>query len=756
MNTSKPLYHASTALILLSLLLVPQGAAAPARSAQASESVSFVRHVIDETFTRASSAYSADLDNDGDMDVIGGALSSEGLVLWENDGSGGLTRRQKLTSQRVRELYVTDLDRDGDADILYAGDDYLLWSRNDGGWNFTGRTVAAFYGAWAIHAADVDGDGDIDVLSTSHGGGMYDAGRVAWWENDGQENFTRHLLTDRHAGRDHHAVFGADMDRYGDMDILCAVGYHENLVYWFENGGNGTFVARHTIAKARPESIYATDLDADGDMDVVSSGAWYENDGTQTFTSHATGSGRAVYPVDLDGDGDVDIVTESAWHENNGDGSFTQHRHGADWLNPNAHVAHAADLDRDGDLDMVAPDYTDESDLVWWENTASEGWPDLALESIDWSPSEPETMETASIHLQLRNVGLPYVADKGTLLIELTLRDTTSGDEYLWVFPETIASLGNNETADLDIDPFLFSTSDVDQIQVCLKFDDPEHDLSNNCRTESITVTAPAEPWRACMGMLLGVVDAVLESMPAGQVWEGTKQISRIFATQVPNMIVACTDVDAECMRAVVFFLVDSGITLARLLSEASVLKVLAVGRAVVQQFWDSFECGEYLFSVLRMWVENASHRNVDVNAVAVLSPAYVRVVDSSGRRAGFLDDGAPVGEIPNAEAFALDSAKFVLYSGEDTASIELTGTGTGTFDLIVSLSQPASEVHTATYLDVPITPATKGTIDAAGGNYTLALDDDGDGIPDRNIEPTEVFRADFARVHLPATMRGN
>jgi histidinol-phosphate/aromatic aminotransferase/cobyric acid decarboxylase-like protein len=45
-------------------------------------------------------------------------------------------------------------------------------------------------GAKLVYAADVDGDGDMDVLSASR----YDD-KVAWYENNGSESFTEHVIS---------------------------------------------------------------------------------------------------------------------------------------------------------------------------------------------------------------------------------------------------------------------------------------------------------------------------------------------------------------------------------------------------------------------------------------------------------------------------------------------------------------------------------------------------------------------------------
>jgi hypothetical protein len=95
-----------------------------------------------------------------------------------------------------------------------------------------------------------------------------------------------------------------------------------------------------------------------------------------------------------------------------------------------------------------------------------------------------------------------------------------------------------------------------------------------------------------------------------------------------------------------------------------------------------------------------------------------------------------------------------VLYPGTDTVSIELKGTATGTFDLFVSLSQAGPDVHTVNYRNVPVTSQTTGAIDVAGGTYTLALDDDGDGTTDRTVQPTEEIHTHIYRTYVPAVMR--
>jgi hypothetical protein len=375
------------------------------------------------------------------------------------------------------------------------------------------------------------------------------------------------------------------------------------------------------------------------------------------------------------------------------------------------------------------------------------------LEDLSVSPSELETMESAGIFLGVRNIGQPYTSKKDGVHAEVTLRDTSSGTEYLWVFPGTMEDLDTNEWTALDIHPFVFYDAAIDEVQVCIRSDEAETNPQNNCNTVNVTLTEAAKPWQSCIGMLISVADTLLDATPAKQIKQGAKLIARLFTLQIPGMIIACSAGAEQCADAVTAFLVDSAISLARLIGDTTALKILSVGHSAIQTFKDSLGCGDYMGTSLRAWNENANHRGVKVNAVAVRSPAYVRVVDSSGRRAGFLDDGSIVSEIPYADAFQLDGEKFILYPGDDTAMVELKGTGTGTFDLIVSLSRPGSRIVSMEFLGVPVTAATRGKIDATGTDYSLALDDNGDGTADRTVQPDEITEEEIHQVRLPSVM---
>ena len=66
--------------------------------------------------------YAADLDGDGDMDVLSASWNGE-IAWYENtDGTGLLVRSGSSPTQAdgAKSVYAADLDGDGDMDVLSA------------------------------------------------------------------------------------------------------------------------------------------------------------------------------------------------------------------------------------------------------------------------------------------------------------------------------------------------------------------------------------------------------------------------------------------------------------------------------------------------------------------------------------------------------------------------------------------------------------------------------------------------------------
>ncbi len=328
-----------------------------------------------------SDVFAADLDGDGDLDVLVASEWNDRVAWYENQGSGRFTPHTITTSlDLVHSVSAADLDGDGDLDVLAVSEsqDGVFWYENQGGAHFGDATSLGYVDeAMSVFAADLDEDGDVDVLSTSLLQGVY------WYENNGEARFTVHTITENARGA--WSVFAADMDGDGDTDVLSASA-HDDTVAWYENDGSEGFTQRIITTTADwARSVRAADLDGDGDMDVLSAStnddtiAWYENNGSQQFTphviTHLADEARSVFTADMDEDGDVDVVSASwiddkiAWYENDGAANFIERTitTSAD----GATAAIAADLDGDGDLDVLSASAEDNV-IAWHENDGEE------------------------------------------------------------------------------------------------------------------------------------------------------------------------------------------------------------------------------------------------------------------------------------------------------------------------------------------------------------------------------------------------
>ncbi len=354
----------------------------------------------------------ADVDGDGDADLVGGdgppGDEEPTLVAWwANPGSlDGTWRRHVVgeTAHAVDRVVAVDLDGDGRTDVAvseerYPGEepDANLWwfqATDDPRAPFARRHLVEQYSMNNLDAGDVDGDGDVDLVTSEHKGPHL---RAQVLENDGRGAFT---LREIDRGKECHLGMRLfDLDADGDLDIVGpAWDDYRYLHLWRNRSSGGPLAFRSvTIDEAPPHDPWtkiAADIDGDGRGDLVVAGqkgplVWYRSPEWERYEIADGGwstVGGAAGDVDLDGDLDV-VMGGTLWYENPGgrdasvDGSWTAHLIGDD----PTHDVVLGDLDGDGRIDAVTRNQSEfdtrAGDRIRiWLQGPDDGWRGVVLE----------------------------------------------------------------------------------------------------------------------------------------------------------------------------------------------------------------------------------------------------------------------------------------------------------------------------------------------------------------------------------------
>lgn len=311
-----------------------------------------------ETFIDSSPDF-ADIDGDGDFDMIHGPAEDGHVGIWENVGAPSLASFTPILGVRYvphdAAPTFADLDGDGDQDLFIGtsggaadglgiaaghstGD--LVYFENVGSasvfdldtYFVLSDAPERIEGHSGMDLVDIDADGDLDLLQG------WEA--VTWYENLGtptnpswSEDSAATGIDLPIPGLETASTFG-DLDGDGDFDAL--VGDQHGVLWYFENAGTPTSMSFDTFV-LYPFGLsdvgefgtpVMVDIDADGDLDVfvgneAGDTLYFKNEGTPTAPAFdppdtnpfglanvflgPVGS-RGAYPefVDIDLDGDFD------------------------------------------------------------------------------------------------------------------------------------------------------------------------------------------------------------------------------------------------------------------------------------------------------------------------------------------------------------------------------------------------------------------------------------------------------------------
>jgi len=372
------------------------------------------------------SVAAADLDLDGDLDLVSANRDSDSLAVflqnsprefgqrtdsgqWEPDfllGDDGVTRRP-------RAVRIVDVDRDGALDLVVA---------NEGDRDFEGSGLTIFFqeapGTFgplvienaellgfpaAVATGDLDGDGNLDLVSTSLEGNtlavLYQKGAREFGLPGGAGMTVPDLLlggpgiTTR--PRD---VVLADLDGDGDLDIASANESDASVALFLQVSpgvfgeaacpGHGQTAPNQQLGNEAttrgPVAVAVADLNRDGSLDLVTANlearslTLFHQTTPRDFVRQPFLEGedesfapRSVVAADIDGDTDPDLLVANA-----GGSNVTIFRQGAagdfdiftvggpDTTDGPVAVA-AGDLDGDGDLDLISANALGDNLTIW-------------------------------------------------------------------------------------------------------------------------------------------------------------------------------------------------------------------------------------------------------------------------------------------------------------------------------------------------------------------------------------------------------
>ncbi len=267
----------------------------------------------------------ADLDQDGDLDLVGATydaslltdfgqeflLSGNGGVYYYENRSGQFHLSSLSTTAQALALMLVDLNRDGHLDI-WVGDDFAvpdqIWYWSPNGWQPAKPLTVMTHSTMSLDFGDINNDGQNEVFATDmkpYNGDIQ--GKAVLPAITKSVNEGRNLKTDPQVNENVLQTIGSfknvsaaddvdatgwswsgkfgDFDQDGFLDLYVVNGFAEMSTFphlpdhelveanqAFRNSGDGHFVSMPdwglgSMRGGRGMSI--ADLDGDGDLDII-------------------------------------------------------------------------------------------------------------------------------------------------------------------------------------------------------------------------------------------------------------------------------------------------------------------------------------------------------------------------------------------------------------------------------------------------------------------------------------------------------
>ncbi|MFN7998791.1 MAG: VCBS repeat-containing protein [Bryobacteraceae bacterium] len=314
----------------------------------------WTKHTIDAAGTFADDMQLADVDGDGDLDIVVPEDGSQQVRWYENPRPNGNPRTDpwkvhviggytQFHFEEAHDVEVADLNGDGKLDVFIANQKWelprptnqaeqvIFFQNSPGSW--TPVVVSNVYGEGTC-LADLNGDGKVDIV------------KAGWWLENPRDpmhgQWKQHWFF--HGWPDRAGVTVADLNQDGRPDVALSASDSPGRLSWFEGPRDAT----HDPWK---EHLIQDHVDY-----------------VHTFK---------VADINNDGSPDV-VIAEMQDSVKKRVGFFLNLGKGASWqlqvvANTGSHNIRIADVDHDGDVDIIGANWDTKNDprhapLEMWRN----------------------------------------------------------------------------------------------------------------------------------------------------------------------------------------------------------------------------------------------------------------------------------------------------------------------------------------------------------------------------------------------------
>lgn len=233
----------------------------------------FAAHVEYESDTVPQAVALADIDKDGDNDIICANNMGFSLSVLLNNGDGTFAPRKDYDNEYLSvDVAVADFDKDGYYDVATINNNWLDDNQTLSVFLNVGNGSLEPYDSYTtgdspqnLVTGDFDEDGFTDIAVSRSSGSSVDI-----FLNNGDGTFAERSPTDIGHGADDMYAMDIDADGHLDLVTIYVSGYISTKVGIAYGWGNASFGDAQSYTTASgSSSVIAADLDKDDKMDIA-------------------------------------------------------------------------------------------------------------------------------------------------------------------------------------------------------------------------------------------------------------------------------------------------------------------------------------------------------------------------------------------------------------------------------------------------------------------------------------------------------